>query len=282
MVIFLKTIIIFNYMSTQRFISLFAATALALSLAACGGGGDDVGPVTPGPNPQQPSPDPSPNPNPGPNPSPDPAPGDASTSASCINDAMWNAGSSWTVAKRQTSSSSLIPVVNTNVTTTVTGTEAFNGHNATVRREHDSATNETDLIYSARVGGDHVTYGSQGRNENDAPTTYRFDPPLSVPVALALNQAYTAQSVMSGSDQSRFDFEQESTYLGRESLRVAAGSFDTCKVSIKTTMDRFSQVVETWYVASGPYRGLHIKSEFELPMVGKIVSEATHVEASFK
>lgn len=269
-------------MNTPRFISLFAATALALSLAACGGGGNDADPVTPGPSPspspEQPVPDPSPNPVP----SPDPGPGDASTSASCINDAMWNVGSSWTVAKRQTSASSLLPMMDTTSTTTVTGTQAFNGHTVTVWREHDSFTNETDLIYSARVGGDHVTYGGQGRNEDDALVTYRYDPPLNVPVALAVNQAYTAKSVMSDSDQSRVDFAQESTYRGRETIRVPAGSFDTCKVSIKTTMGQYSQVVETWYVADGPNRGLHIKSEFDLPMVGKVVSEATHVEANFK
>jgi len=142
--------------------------------------------------------------------------------------------------------------------------------------------NETETIYSALLAGQLVSYGTIGLNEDDALTTYIYDPPISVPIALPLNQPHTLTSTQIGNDATSYPFSQEHTYLGRENINVAAGNFETCKISIKTTIDGFTQEVQTWYVANGPYRGIHVKSEFELPVIGMASSEATQIQADFK
>ena len=71
------------------------------------------------------------------------------------------------------------------------------------------------------------------------------------------------------------------TYLGRESLTVPAGTFETCKAKF---VDQTGATSLTWTVASGPYRGIDIRFATLNALNGSTLwfSEATSIEANLQ
>lgn len=136
------------------------------------------------------------------------------------------------------------------------------------------------------------------------PVVARYSPPIGFPVALTQGQEYavttevrTAVAAAPGASLAETEpapprsATYRMTYLGRETVTVPAGTFETCRfrlpydnMSYVPTAD--GSVVQEWVVASGVYRGVTVKTSANHSPSGDpaqaTVWEALRVTAEFK
>lgn len=158
----------------------------------------------------------------------------------------------------------------------VNGDVIFQGHNTvetvidtTVTSGESVGTVNTIKSYSALIGNIAYTYGMSmaitipGFGNYDSVTT--LTPAIQMPMNLAVNtpftQSYTSQTVNSNPlfpAVPAINVISSVTFLGIENLTVPAGSFSTCKMKSETPGS--NNAAYNWIVASGPYRGMNVKT----------------------
>ncbi|MBS80518.1 hypothetical protein [Variovorax sp.] len=245
---------------------LWAAVALA-SLAACGGGGGGGGvalPFTATPLPgQQPNPEPNPEPNP---PEPNPEPNPANSSAACFNEADLREGTKLVVEQTITSGDQ---TQKQRVTRLTRGREVFRDASAVEQLRtvfnYFNSSEAQDRLYLDFVDGNIVRYGT--RNGGTGTSAYAYnDPTIRTPVMTpgqTINENYVVWSV-EGEIRNEQRVSGTRTYVGRESLETAVGTFQTCRFSATVRFrqidgSELTQVQENWIAAEGPYRGQDLK-----------------------
>jgi hypothetical protein len=265
--------------------ALFTAT-----LAACGAGGDEIANLSP------PSTAPAPAPVAGVAPAPAPAPAPSTASAGdCLHNAvLLTAGTTYQqdlVFGQGTQS------YETQSRFVVLGTGGFNGVSA-VETQQDitilgalaasSAVAGRSFQYNNVVGNDLLQYGLKTTVTSSASGfatavvyTTVYTPPIRIPVTArvgdVVTQTYavqtTANTTFSGSATAGLPTipvsitdsteTQVWKFVGIETISVAAGTFETCRLETTSTSTRNGTSSTTtatgWVVASGPVRGLLAK-----------------------
>lgn len=130
--------------------------------------------------------------------------------------------------------------------------------------------------YVKTVGTANRGYGYVTTSAAGAVTSY-FLPPTTMPVAPLLNteysQTYTRTTeATSTTPQSQTTLTEVLTFLGVESVAVAAGTFSACKTKTVTTTDGASSTAYKWTVAAGRLKGLTV---LHTNASGKKTQEAT-------
>ena len=246
--------------------------SLAVSITACGGGDSEAtGAPSAGP---APAPGAAPAP-----PAPTPAPAPTGDSSACWNDAMSTPGSSWKVTYRERGLSSVDGIV---VTTQALGSKLFNGQPSTESRITTAVPGkpaEVQLSYASLTGQDYRQLGWRLANGSDV----YIEPAWVTPRVMQPGQSSTStySTRFANGSSPTATTTTTTTYLGRETITVPIGTFETCKVRF---VDQGGGTSHTWTVASGPYRGLDVRYALALAPDGSSawVREATAIEASFK
>ena len=246
--------------------------SLAVSITACGGGDSEAtGAPSAGP---APAPGAAPAP-----PAPTPAPAPTGDSSACWNDAMSTPGSSWKVTYRERGLSSVDGIV---VTTQTLGSKLFNGQPATESRITTATPGkpaEVQLSYASLTGQDYRQLGWRLANGSEV----FLEPAWITPRAMQPGQSSTStySTRFANGSSPTATTTTTTTYLGRETITVPIGTFETCKVRF---VDQGGGTSHTWTVASGPYRGLDVRYALALAPDGSSawVREATAIEATFK
>ena len=194
------------------------------------------------------------------------------TSAACFaSDKPFTKGSIWTYTTA------------TGKTTHEAGGETdFRGTKAysvvTIRGDGNSVT------HFNHVGGVRYVFGIAAGGRNIVSSTQTiFTPPITVPLALPLNQphasSYTATTGSGSSVLSTSKQVQTATYMGRETVTTAFGTFRTCKMEYRvdvsgpapTSVGRLE-----WVIASGKFTGLIAQSQAD----GK-TTQPTNIEVNW-
>ena len=246
--------------------------SLAVSIAACGGGDSEAtGAPSAGP---APAPGAAPAP-----PAPTPAPAPTGDSSACWNDAMSTPGSSWKVTYRERGLSSVDGIV---VTTQTLGSKLFNVQPSTESRITTAVPGkpaEVQLSYASLTGQDYRQLGWRLANGSEV----FLEPAWITPRAMQPGQSSTStySTRFANGSSPTATTTTTTTYLGRETITVPIGTFETCKVRF---VDQGGGTSHTWTVASGPYRGLDVRYALALAPDGSSawVREATAIEATFK
>lgn len=246
--------------------------SLAVSITACGGGDSEAtGAPSAGP---APAPGAAPAP-----PAPTPAPAPTGDSSACWNDAMSTPGSSWKVTYRERGLSSVDGIV---VTTQTLGSKLFNVQPSTESRITTAVPGkpaEVQLSYASLTGQDYRQLGWRLANGSDV----YLEPAWITPRAMQPGQSSTStySTRFANGSSPTATTTTTTTYLGRETITVPIGTFETCKVRF---VDQGGGTSHTWTVASGPYRGLDVRYALALAPDGSSawVREATAIEATFK
>ena len=260
-----------NRNDLNRFGTL-ALLAMAVSISACGGGDSEA---TGAPSPA-PAPGAAPAPAP---PAPAPAPTPSGDSSACWNDSMSTPGSLWKVTYRERGLSNVDRIV---VTTQTLGSKTFNGQPATESRITTTVSGKADdvqLSYASLTGQDYRQLGWRLANGSDV----YIEPAWVTPRVMQPGQSSTStySTRFANGSSSTSTATTTTTYLGRETITVPIGTFETCKVRF---VDQGGGTSHTWTVASGPYRGLDVRYALALAPDGSSawVREATAIEATFK
>ncbi len=166
--------------------------------------------------------------------------------------------------------------------TELLGTKTFNGQ----------AANEYRLTTSQPGKATTVEWSySQLNSQSFVQLGWRFaggvesyiEPGLATPRVLQAGQWSTSTFTTRMSDGSApaASTRLTTTYLGRESLTLPAGTFETCKAKF---VDQTGATSLTWTVASGPYRGIDIRFATLNALNGSTLwfSEATSIEANLQ
>jgi hypothetical protein len=246
--------------------------SLAVSITACGGGDSEAtGAPSAGP---APAPGAAPAP-----PAPTPAPAPTGDSSACWNDAMSTPGSSWKVTYRERGLSSVDGIV---VTTQTLGSKLFNVQPSTESRITTAVPGkpaEVQLSYASLTGQDYRQLGWRLANGSEV----FLEPAWITPRAMQPGQSSTStySTRFANGSSPTATTTTTTTYLGRETITVPIGTFETCKVRF---VDQGGGTSHTWTVASGPYRGLDVRYALALAPDGSSawVREATAIEATFK
>ena len=246
--------------------------SLAVSITACGGGDSEAtGAPSAGP---APAPGAAPAP-----PAPTPAPAPTGDSSACWNDAMSTPGSSWKVTYRERGLSSVDGIV---VTTQTLGSKLFNVQPSTESRITTAVPGkpaEVQLSYASLTGQDYRQLGWRLANGSEV----FLEPAWITPRAMQPGQSSTStySTRFANGSSPTATTTTTTTYLGRETITVPIGTFETCKVRF---VDQGGGTSHTWTVASGPYRGLDVRYALALAPDGSSawVREASAIEASFK
>ena len=246
--------------------------SLAVSITACGGGDSEAtGAPSAGP---APAPGAAPAP-----PAPTPAPAPTGDSSACWNDAMSTPGSSWKVTYRERGLSSVDGIV---VTTQTLGSKLFNVQPSTESRITTAVPGKPDdvqLSYASLTGQDYRQLGWRLANGSDV----YIEPAWVTPRVMQPGQSSTStySTRFANGSSPTATTTTTTTYLGRETITVPIGTFETCKVRF---VDQGGGTSHTWTVASGPYRGLDVRYALALAPDGSSawVREATAIEATFK
>ncbi|MGJ7614721.1 MULTISPECIES: hypothetical protein [unclassified Variovorax] len=267
---------------------LVAIAAAAAFISACGGGGG--GPEGFATLPVSPAPE-------------QPAPAVVDSSAPCFNEADFREG---TLLEFDAVKPGADPATASFHRKTVTeGREAFAGANpvafnvasetvdsaqyrqSTVKKEYKDFANGNILLYGKSATYKNTidpkvaaAFPSVFPSGNASYVTQTYEPPFSFPVDIKSGQVVKQQTSVSKKEvlngrsgaTTSLQANAELTYIGREKLETAMGTFDTCKLSLKMTIGgsvltkEFAN--EFWVAAEGPYRGQFLKGlDPKAPMV---------------
>lgn len=189
------------------------------------------------------------------------------SSAACTNEADFQAG---TVVEYE-SRDNLSPATSRGKTETL-GREAFAGANP-VASVHTSFLNNAPFFLTTTFAeikdGRLIRYGDRHGAGASLVTTL-YQPPASTPIDLQPGQTVTVSyknKAVSAGATVEFDVVEKLTYNGRETIKTALGTFDTCKFTNEISTGPASAgqpkqvvVVQNWFPADGPYRGQSIRS----------------------
>jgi hypothetical protein len=147
---------------------------------------------------------------------------------------------------------------------------AFEGQNTTELRSDLTVTytgippaSSTTRVYLRLDGTDILTYGSTGGVTTPVATSFKSvntpparDKRYSLAVGETATQTYSATTttMIAGQPSNTQTTTQTDTvrYLGRETVTVLAGTFDTCKFEGNTVL--------LWQIAGGSSAGITVKS----------------------
>ena len=183
----------------------------------------------------------------------DVAVGGSDTSEACFNNPqMFKPGNTWKLSSPFESS-----------TSTVIGNTTYRGHAATEVRVQTSLGVTAHTYSAANINGVGWAYGSvmtvPSRHE-----TY-YDPGLGHQISLKPNQSYTSSynqiTVQPGSPDYTIAVTHTTTYLGRETVTTAFGTFETCKMQYSVTSSSGNNTWKNWVIASGKLAGFTAQSE---------------------
>jgi len=167
----------------------------------------------------------------------------------------------------------------TSTTGTVNRLTTFNGNSA-LEVQTDiavltgSATGSTSSTksYQQVLPTSAVTYGAAqtlfSPTQGTLVQTSTYSPAIQSPLSLAINtpfsQTYGISVTSPTAGSASVSQTQSITFLGMESITVPAGSFMTCKIRSDSQSITANVAVTMsgtiWRVASGPYRGMTVKS----------------------
>lgn len=298
---------------------LTAIMAAVAGLSACGGGGGsssggeapDAGPgsgsgteqtptppttpVEPEPAPPTPAPEPGPGEEPGgdnegpggneePGSNPDDgatAPTDSSTAGACHNPARFKEGSSYTAVMKTSGIAGVTGDITSTIKVTMLGRTTFNGH-STLDEYAEDGTGSGNHNYYDFVGGTMYTYGAQDDGVKET-----LSPAHQFPINMEQGKTYTSTSTVMPDGMQPYTQTVQETFQGFETVTVPAGTFKTCKVAVVTTTPVGNVAAWVWAAADGPYHGLMVKNEVEMPAIAGMsfpntVTEAVSLEANFK
>jgi hypothetical protein len=192
---------------------------------------------------------------------------------------MSTPGSSWKVTYRERGLSSVDGIV---VTTQTLGSKLFNVQPSTESRITTAVPGkpaEVQLSYASLTGQDYRQLGWRLANGSEV----FLEPAWITPRAMQPGQSSTStySTRFANGSSPTATTTTTTTYLGRETITVPIGTFETCKVRF---VDQGGGTSHTWTVASGPYRGLDVRYALALAPDGSSawVREATAIEATFK
>lgn len=267
---------------------LVAIAAAAAVISACGGGGG--GPEGFATLPVSPTTE-------------QPAAAVVDSSAPCFNEADFREGTllEFDAAKPGANSAT----ASFHRKTVTEGREAFAGANpvafnvasetvssphfqqSTVKKEYKDFANGNILLYGKSATHKQTadpkiatSLPAGFASEQVSVVSQTYEPPFSFPVDMKAGQVVKQQTSVSKKEvfngregtTTSLQANAELTYIGREKLETAVGTFDTCKLSLKITIGgsvltkEFAN--EFWVAAEGPYRGQFLKGlDPKAPMV---------------
>lgn len=191
----------------------------------------------------------------------------ATSSAACFNEGFLRTGTTMDFELTVSGDGATPP---RRIVSTVTGPKEFNGA-ATMETKSDFYGDDgsyagTNMGYNAFVDGFLVSYGMTGSNVRQT-----MSPPRRQPVAMEPGQTFDftyttrneyADRVEEGTTTTAY------TYVGRETLQSAVGTFAVCKftthqvdtpITSSPTTQTFDKI--SWVAAEGPYRGFELRTE---------------------
>ncbi len=191
----------------------------------------------------------------------------ATSSAACTNEADFQAGTVVEYESRDNLSSTI-----SRGRTETLGREAFADANP-MASAHTSFLNNVPFFLTTTFAeikdGRLIRYGDRHGAGASLVTTL-YQPPASTPIELQPGQTVTVSyknKAVSAGATIEFDVVEKLTYNGRETIKTALGTFDTCKFtneistgSASATLPKNVVVVQNWFPADGPYRGQSIRS----------------------
>lgn len=267
---------------------LLAIAAAAAIISACGGGGggsEGFATLPVAPAPEQPSP---------------PV---VDSSAPCFNEADFREGTLLEFDAVKPGADAATASFHRKTVTE--GREAFAGANpmafnvasetvnspqfqqSTVKKEYKDFSNGSILLYGKSATHKQTADPKIAASlpagfplEQVSQVSQTYEPPFSFPVDMKAGQVVKQQSTISKKEvlngregtTTSLQANAELTYIGREKLETAVGTFDTCKLALKITIGasvltkEFAN--EFWVAAEGPYQGQFLKGiDPKMPMV---------------
>ena len=193
--------------------------------------------------------------------------GATASSAPCTNEADFQAGTVVESESRDNTSA----VTNRSKTETL-GHEDFAGANPVASLHTTFISNSPVYLtttFAQIKDGQLIRYGDR-HGAGPSLTTTLYTPPPTTPLDLQPGQTVTVSyknQVVSGTTTLEFGVSEKLTYHGRETIKTALGTFETCRFTneISTGSTSGQQptqkvVVQNWFAAEGPYRGQSIRS----------------------
>ena len=192
---------------------------------------------------------------------------------------MSTPGSSWKVTYRERGLSSVDGIV---VTTQTLGSKLFNVQPSTESRITTAVPGkpaEVQLSYASLTGQDYRQLGWRLANGSEVFLEPAWITPRAMQPGQSSTSTYSTRFANGSSPTSTTT--TTTTYLGRETITVPIGTFETCKVRF---VDQGGGTSYTWTIASGPLRGIDVRYSLALAANGTSawVREATAIDASFK
>ncbi|MBW8718678.1 MAG: hypothetical protein JF629_23335 [Variovorax paradoxus] len=191
----------------------------------------------------------------------------ATSSAPCFNEGFFRTGTIMDLEHTVSGDGATPP---RRTVRTVTGPKEFNGA-ATVETKYDFYGDDgshagTNMDYNAIQDGFLLFYGMTSSNVRQT-----MSPPSRQPIAMEPGQTYefTYTAKNEYADHVEENTTTKSyTYVGRETLQSAVGTFAACKftshgVTTITTPTPMTQTFDLvyWVAAEGPYRGFALRTE---------------------
>jgi len=174
--------------------------------------------------------------------------GDGKSSGDCFNEADFHTGTVWDKTERTTSSAS--GVSESRSIWTTGGTTTYNGvsHVTLFNYRLIEGGDVTDVTFHrAYTGGNYINYDES--------------PPQVSPVDMQPGQIDSWKS--DHDPVTGLQMARTTTYVGREKITTALGSFDACRFDNVITSSGSGITLTTneteWAAASGPYRGQTLK-----------------------
>lgn len=192
------------------------------------------------------------------------------SSAACTNEADFQVGTVVESESRDNATS----ITSRNKTETL-DREAFAGANpvASLHTSYLDSSNNSPIYLTttfAEIKGDRLIRYGDRHGAGVSLVTSTYNPPPSVPIDLQPGQtvsvSYKNKAVSAGATV-EFDVSEKLTYNGRETIKTALGTFNTCKftneISTASASGKDSKqvmVVQNWFPAEGAYRGQSIRA----------------------
>lgn len=231
-------------MTPPRHSTALAALLIPVALAACGGGGSDSNDTA----------------------------ATTDTTNCTYNSALWTANRTWQIATQFT------PAGNGTVSAStqsyrVDGPVDFRGTQA-LRLQTTTVSTTASIVGTvvswefANVGASAITsYGTDV--DVTSLTLHRriwFDPARQTPLVMTPGQSVTSsytqytEDVPAATSYTPSSVQATTTFVGRETVTVPAGTFDTCHLDTSTSIDGTVVTASHWRVASGAAAGLVVRS----------------------
>lgn len=199
------------------------------------------------------------------------------TSAACDNPALYRAGSRWRRTMRDDNG-----LWEHELVSEVIGPTTFRGQ--AVVETRTSGPDWTTSNYRRLQPDTLEAHGSQTGSPGEASQRHYYDPVIRYPRAQVKGETLTLKYALRGMiGELQREETATLTYEGRETIRVPAGKFETCRFRETSNSAGLGNQWHDWFIASGPYRGLHIK-QVSYDDEGRISGgyQVTRISADFR